>query len=354
LKGIIFNLLEEVVIRHCDEEMWDQLLDATNLDGAYTSLGSYPDSQLEALVASAGSTLGRSRNECLQWFGRVAMPLLAERCPGFFRDHCTTLPFLISVNDIHPEVRKIHPGALCPVFRFEHAPDGALRLGYESPRQLCALAEGFIEGAADHFGETATIKHLRCTAGGDSECVLNINVHALAPSMPLSVPDDAEMAGRLRRGLERERKARQEAEALSEHGLRQLYERNQQLALLEKIAVAANQATAADDALRSAVREICSFSGWEVGHVYHIDGIPGSRHLRSAHIWYGADAIELEPFRRASEERTFPEGIGLPGRVIVACTAAWIRDVRQDGNFPREKAARQCGLRAASAFPVMC
>jgi signal transduction histidine kinase len=171
--------------------------------------------------------------------------------------------------------------------------------------------------------------------------------------MPPDPSDNAEEAGRLRRRLERERKARQEAEAVSERGLRQLYERNQQLALLEKIATAANQTTAADDALRFAVREICVFSGWDVGHVYRIEGIAGARQLRSARIWYGPDAIALVPFRRTSEEVVFSEGIGLPGRVIVSGTAEWIRDVCEDANFPRGRFARQCGLRAASAFPVL-
>jgi signal transduction histidine kinase len=171
--------------------------------------------------------------------------------------------------------------------------------------------------------------------------------------MPPDLPDSAEEAGRLRRRLERERKARQEAEAVSERGLRQLYERNQQLALLEKIAGAANQTTAADDALRLAIREVCSFNGWDVGHVYHIEGAPGARRLRSARIWHGADSIALAPFRLASEEAVFDEGIGLPGRVVVSGKAAWIRDVCEDGNFPRGRFARQCGLRAASAFPVL-
>jgi hypothetical protein len=43
MKGIIFNLLEEVVIRDHGADTWDELLSATCLDGAYTSLGSYPD-----------------------------------------------------------------------------------------------------------------------------------------------------------------------------------------------------------------------------------------------------------------------------------------------------------------------
>lgn len=179
MKGIVFNLLEDVVIQHHGEAAWDGFLDATGLAGAYTSLGSYPDAELETLVGAAAGALGLSRDACLRWFGREAMPLLAKRYPAFFQGHRTTIPFLLSVNDIiHPEVRKIHPGALCPVFRFEHAADGALRLGYKSPRQLCTLAEGFIEGAAAIFGETAAVEHLRCAIKGDPECLLSIRVAA--------------------------------------------------------------------------------------------------------------------------------------------------------------------------------
>jgi hypothetical protein len=46
MKGIIFNLLEEVVIRDHGADTWDELLSATCLDGAYTSLGSYPDEHI--------------------------------------------------------------------------------------------------------------------------------------------------------------------------------------------------------------------------------------------------------------------------------------------------------------------
>lgn len=179
MKGIIFNLLEDVVTRRLGEAEWDGLLDKTALGGAYTSLGSYPDGEFEALLGVAADALGLTPNEALRWFGRAAMPLLAARYPAFFAGHRTILPFIISVNDIiHPEVRKIHPGALCPVFRFEHAPDGALLLGYRSERRLCALAEGFIEGAADHFGETVTVDHVRCAARGDPECLLGVRVGA--------------------------------------------------------------------------------------------------------------------------------------------------------------------------------
>ena len=167
------------------------------------------------------------------------------------------------------------------------------------------------------------------------------------------LPDNADEAARLRRRLERERNARQEAESLSERGLRELYERKLQLELLEKIATAANQGATAEGALRLAMIEICRFTGWQVGHVYDVENATQEPRLRSRGIWFGADSGATESFRLATEAGEFPEGVGLPGRVLASGKPAWIDDVVGDDNFPREWAARQCGLRAASAFPVL-
>jgi hypothetical protein len=76
VKGIIFNLLEEVVVSHHGEDTWDQLLTATSLDGAYTSLGSYPDGHVQKLVAAASQLLGLPvRGSALVWTVRYSLTL---------------------------------------------------------------------------------------------------------------------------------------------------------------------------------------------------------------------------------------------------------------------------------------
>jgi len=62
MKGIVFNLLEQVVVNTHGEAAWDGLLDKTGLTGAYTSLGSYPDAQpeLEAELAAQARALSYS------------------------------------------------------------------------------------------------------------------------------------------------------------------------------------------------------------------------------------------------------------------------------------------------------
>jgi len=178
MKGVVFNLLEQVVVREYGENVWDDLLDATGFPGTYTSLGSYPDEEMMALVGAASTALKLPPGEILRWFGRRAMPLLAQHYPVFFAPHTDTLSFVMSVNAIiHPEVRKLYAGAGCPHFHFEKAENGALLMGYNSARRLCALAHGFIEGAGDHYSQTMTVEHPLCMHRGDESCQLKIIAH---------------------------------------------------------------------------------------------------------------------------------------------------------------------------------
>jgi predicted hydrocarbon binding protein len=172
MKGVVFNLLEEAIGSQHGEETWDALLEATGLEGSYTSLGSYPDEHLIELVRAASAKLGKSPEELVRWFGRSALPLLAERYAHFFEPHRSTRDFLLTLNDIiHPEVRKIYPGAEVPVFTYYPAPEAVLIMGYRSSRKLCHFGEGLIEGAAAHFGDDVTVEQLKCTRRGDPECL---------------------------------------------------------------------------------------------------------------------------------------------------------------------------------------
>jgi hypothetical protein len=175
LKGIVLNLLEEAVTADYGEAAWPALIDMAGVKGVYTSLGSYPDEEVMALVAAASAALHTPPEETLRWFGRRAMPMLAARFGAFFAGHANARSFVLSVNDIiHPEVRKLYSGAGCPHFHFADAEDGRLIIGYQSPRRLCHLAHGFIEGASDHFGETVELEHLACMQDGSPLCRLAV------------------------------------------------------------------------------------------------------------------------------------------------------------------------------------
>jgi hypothetical protein len=175
MKGIVFDLLERATIDAHGENAWDDLLEAADLDGSYTSLGSYPDAQFVRLVDAAAERFGMPQQEVIRWLGRTSIPHLADSYPGFFEPHRTTRDFVLTLNQIiHPEVRKLYPGALVPDFAMSTMPDGSLVMGYGSPRRMCAFAEGLIEGAAAHYGEHVTITQPRCMHRGDETCELDV------------------------------------------------------------------------------------------------------------------------------------------------------------------------------------
>jgi hypothetical protein len=176
MKGIVFNLLEDVVTEQLGPDTWDQLLEAAQLDGSFTSLGNYPDEHLLKLVGAASAALNKPPADIVRWFGVHAMPLLAKKYPALFEKHQATRPFLLTLNSIiHPEVRKLYPGADAPDFDFDTSSAEVLVMGYHSKRRMCALAEGLIEGAANHFGETVTILHPLCLNRGDASCRLELS-----------------------------------------------------------------------------------------------------------------------------------------------------------------------------------
>jgi hypothetical protein len=173
LKGIVFNLLEQVVTDEYGAPAWDSVLAAAGLDGGYTAVGSYADAELGRIVAAASSALETEPDVLVRWFGGRALPLLNDRYPQFFTGHTNARSFILTLNDvIHPEVRKLFPGADAPEFTFDTTDPNVLVLSYVSARGLCSFAEGLIDGAAAHFAEHVDIEQRECTKRGDAQCVL--------------------------------------------------------------------------------------------------------------------------------------------------------------------------------------
>ena len=172
----MFNLLEQVVTSAHGDDVWDQLLDDAGVDGAYTSLGNYPDEELVALVTAASEALDTPADDVVRWFGEQTLPLFAVRYPQLFSAQSSTRSLVLNLNDvIHPEVEKLYPGASTPVFAFDTSSPETLLMEYRSSRQLCSFAEGLLLGTATHYGEQIVIEQPRCMKHGDDHCVLAIS-----------------------------------------------------------------------------------------------------------------------------------------------------------------------------------
>ena len=175
MKGVIFNLVEEVVRSERGDDAWDDIVDTAGVSGAYTSLGSYPDNDLVDLATSVAQHVGTDVSSVIRHVGHQGIEILATRYPEFFEPHEDLHSFLLTLNEIiHPEVRRLYPGAFVPEFVYGIVSDDVLELTYTSERGRCDLAEGLILGAAAHYGERAVVTQPVCLRRGDDVCVLRV------------------------------------------------------------------------------------------------------------------------------------------------------------------------------------
>ena len=173
-------------------------------------------------------------------------------------------------------------------------------------------------------------------------------------TVPVPSDNPRDQIYRLERRLAREREARLMAERIAEQGTRDLFIQKQRLKLVETIASAANLLDDPSDAFRVALDEICNYTGWATGHVWiFAENQSETVELISSGVWSSDASIEAKAFRRVTESMTFGPGLSLPGRVLQKRQAVWIPDITLDDHFQRTRVARECGLRAAFAFPAL-
>ncbi len=118
------------------------------------------------------------------------------------------------------------------------------------------------------------------------------------------------------------------------------------------IAVGSNETQAIESTLEYCIKRICAHTGWPVGHLY-LTSERYSLQLVPAGIWHLDDPARFETFRKITEVTPFNAGEGLPGRVVASGKPAWIIDVTQDSNFPRANLAKNIGVKAGFAFPIL-
>ena len=173
-------------------------------------------------------------------------------------------------------------------------------------------------------------------------------VHTLKPAAPTGRPrsEEARIAA-LEKRLARERLARRGVEQIAERSTRALYDKQQELVLLEAVVSASNESLTEQEALQAAVDAVCAHASWPVGHALLRD--PSSGDLVPTTIWHIEHADQFAAFRRATEQTRFAAGFGLPGRVLATGKAAWITDGNIDPIFTRP----HLGVRGAFAFPIL-
>jgi PAS domain S-box-containing protein len=148
------------------------------------------------------------------------------------------------------------------------------------------------------------------------------------------------------RPLERDLAAVHEADLA-----RQVRAAEDALSLLVAVTQAASSAASVTALAQACLEQICRSCEWHFGQVWYPDEKDAALHCSAESYFGGPQHAQL---RALSLRTMLMRGQGLPGLVWVNKRAVWISSrIDDEASLPRLQAARDTGIKAAFAFPIM-
>jgi hypothetical protein len=145
---------------------------------------------LLAGVAAACKLTGASLETILWEYGRYFMlnGLTSHLCAYLLTKVNNGRDLLLMMRKAHAQMRRLPDGLTPPLFEFEAISSSfnELSLVYDSPRHLCSLLWGAIEGAAQRYGQRVQVVEASCMKHGAPVCRFDLRF-----SPPISKPLEA-------------------------------------------------------------------------------------------------------------------------------------------------------------------
>ena len=160
MKGIVFNMLNEMVEGVFGFEFWDEVITENDLEseGIYTSAGTYSDEEILQLVSTISEKKSIPIPDLLYQFGLFSFDYFKNNYEHFFKQD-SSKKFLESVDPIiHVEVKKLYPSAFVPEFQYQYPDSKTMVMTYTSPRKLFDYAHGLIDATIKHFPQEANVE----------------------------------------------------------------------------------------------------------------------------------------------------------------------------------------------------
>ncbi len=169
MKGIVFTGFLELVEEKFGLEMVDDIITESNLasQGIYTAVGTYPSSEMFALIGVLSEKTKISRDNLLQTYAEYFFSHVEENYSSFLTSHTNPIDLLASIeNHIHVEVLKIYPDAELPSFETLEQTKDKIVLLYKSSRAMHYFAIGLMRKTFEHFNLSADIVYEKIKEDG--------------------------------------------------------------------------------------------------------------------------------------------------------------------------------------------
>ena len=192
MQGLIFVTWEKYLAERFSETLLKEYRKAIGETAATSPLVSrtYSDDILLAGVNAASKLTSMPLDTLLWEYGRYFMinGLTSHLCAYLLTKVRNGRDLLLMMRKAHAQMRRLSDGLTPPVFEFQTISSSRndLSLIYDSPRHLCAVLWGAIEGAAQRYGQRVQVVEVSCMKRGAPVCRFDLHF-----STPISKPLEA-------------------------------------------------------------------------------------------------------------------------------------------------------------------
>ena len=245
MKGSVFRVFAKMVEQNFGNEMFDDLVEDCQLPsgGAYTSVGYYNDRELFDLVAALSLRTQTPVPAVLHAFGEFWVLVFLEKYALANEAYASLFDFLDDIETHwRAETLSLYPSDQHPTFEVRRVDDQTTTVVFRALPPLSQAAPGILgilEGAVAYYGVDAKVEMEDKDPDETSAVCFQISL-IKSPSQ-----NQRDIVARLTKRLERETRAREEAELLLDAKSLELYEVNESLkAANQRLEGAVSQRTA--------------------------------------------------------------------------------------------------------------
>src|SRR5579883_1075839 len=183
MHGLIFMTWEKYLGDRFGKRFLDAYRNAIGETAANLPLANrlYDDETLLVGVGAASRLASMLPEALLREYGRyfIINGLTGHLCLYILAQVHNGCDLLLTMRNAHARLRTTLEGLQPPLFEYEPSslPNEVI-LRYDSPRKLCDVLLGAIEGAAERFGETVQIQEHACMKTGAPFCRISARFFA--------------------------------------------------------------------------------------------------------------------------------------------------------------------------------
>ncbi len=181
MHGLIFVTWEKYIAERFGQQLFQTYRASIGETTTTAPLASliYSDETFIVGVQSLCSLTGLHANTVLHEYGRyfIINGLTSHLCAYFLTRVHSGRDLLLIMREGHAQMRRTPDGLTPPLFSYETSfvhPNGLVLL-YDSPRKLCSILLGAIEGAGERYGEKVNIIERSCMRYGARVCRFEVS-----------------------------------------------------------------------------------------------------------------------------------------------------------------------------------